>query len=166
MQNSGIPHALLLPPHQPGSCKAPFNFSLPLRHKSQRLPQHLLRGLRENYIPLLWDQHRLVPTVCSHFPIDTLYYTLRPVVAIAKTLPLLHPHLLPIGARPPPDPPRGRSYQALKTFLKGHLLQDWSLQSPPPCYTLTRLLWSHTPSWGWSSSQQQGSNKCAPRNHT
>ena len=54
------------------------------------------------------------------------------MVSIAKTLPLLHPDLLPLGARPPPDPPPGRSYRALKTLLTGHLLQDWSLQSPPP----------------------------------
>ena len=54
------------------------------------------------------------------------------MVAIAKTLPLLHFHLLPIDARPLPDPPPGRSNRALKTLHKGHLLQDWSLQSPPP----------------------------------
>ena len=58
---------------------------------------HLLRGLRQNYIPLRWDQHRLVPAVCSHLPIDAVCYTLRPMVAVAKTLPLLHPHILPIG---------------------------------------------------------------------
>ena len=94
--------------------------------------RHLLRGLREGYIPPRWDQHRPVPAVHSHLPIDALCYTLRPLVAIAKTLPLLHPQLLLIGTRPPPDPPPGRSYRALKTLLKGHLLQDWSLQSPPP----------------------------------
>ena len=96
--------------------------------------RHLLRGLGQNYIPLRWDQHRPVPAVRSHLPIDPLCYTLQSVVAIPKTLPLLHPHLLPICTRLPPDPPpgTGRSYRALKMFLKGHLLHDWPLQSPPP----------------------------------
>ena len=94
--------------------------------------RHLLCVLRQNYVPLRWDQHRPVLAVRSHPPIDARCYTLRPMVAVAKTLPLLHPHLLPIGTRPPPDPPPGRSYSALKAFLKGHLLQDWLLQSPPP----------------------------------
>ena len=70
--------------------------------------------------------------VHSHLPSNSLCYTLRSVVAIAKTLPLVYPHLLPVGERPQPDPPPGRSYWALKILLNRHLLQDWLLQSPPP----------------------------------
>ena len=124
------------------ACSSPFinpaaarllpSFSSHSHNRAGDSLRHLLRGVRQNYIPLRWDQHRPVPAVRSHIPIDALCYILQPVVAIAKTLYLLHPHLLPIGARPLPDPPPGRSYRALKIFLKGHLLQDWSLQSPPP----------------------------------
>ena len=123
------------------ACSSPFISSVAARlplsfpsHSNSRARdslRQLLRGLRQNYIPLCWDQHRPVPAVRSHLPIDTLYYTLRPVVAVAKTLPLLHLHLLPIGTRPLPDPLPGRYYLDLKTFLKGHLLHHWSLQSPP-----------------------------------
>ena len=119
--------------------KLPATFPSPSDTRARDWLRHLLRGLRQNYIPLRWDQQRPVPAVRFHLPINALYYTLRPVVAIAKTLPLLHPHLLPIGARLPPDPPLGRSYRALKILLKGYLLQDWSLQSPPP------LLYPYSP---------------------
>ena len=101
--------------------------------------RHLLRWLRQNYIPLRWDQHRPVPALRSHLSIDALCHTLRPVGAIAKILPLLHPHHLPIGTRPLLDPPLGRSYRALKTLLKGHRPQDWSLHSPP------RLSYAYSP---------------------
>ena len=76
----------------------------------------------------------LVPAVRSHLPIDALCYARRLVAVIAKTLPLLHPHLLLICARPPRDPLPGRSYGALKIFLKGQDLQDWSLKSPAPLF--------------------------------
>ena len=94
--------------------------------------RHLVKGLRQNYILLRWNQDRPVPAVRSHLAIDSLCHTLRSVVAVAKTLPLLHPYLLSIGERPSQDPPLGRSYQAQKSLLKGHLLQNRLLQSPPP----------------------------------
>ena len=94
--------------------------------------RYLVKGPRRSYIPLHCNQHRPVPALRSHLPINSQCYTLQSVVAVAKTHSLLHPHLLRIAERPPPDPPSGKSYEAWKLFLKGHLFQDWSLQSPPP----------------------------------
>ena len=116
----------------PATARLPPSFPSHSDNRAGDSLRHLLRGLMQNYIPLQLDRYRLVPAVRSHLPIDALDHTLRPMVAVAKTLPLLHPNHLLIGTRPPPDPPPGRYYRALKMLLKGHLLQDWSLQSPPP----------------------------------
>jgi len=61
-------------------------------------------------------------------------YLLCPVAETARFLPLIHPHLLPVDQRPPPDLPPGRTYSALKSALKRQLLQEWMLQSPHPRY--------------------------------
>ena len=53
-------------------------------------------------------------------------------MAVAKRLALLYSHLLLISEIHMPDPPPGRSYQALKSLLKRHLLQDWFIKSPMP----------------------------------
>ena len=111
----------------PAAARLPPTFPSPSDTRAGDSLRHLLRGPRQNYILLRWDQHKPVPAVRSDLPINALCYTPRPVVAVAKTVPRLHPHLLPMDARPPPDPPPGRSHRALKTLLKGHLLQDWSL---------------------------------------
>ena len=105
-----------------GAARLPPTFSSHSDTRARDSLKHLLRGLQQNYISLRWDQHRPVPSVYSHLPINALCYTLRPVVAIAKTLPLLHPHLCPIGARQQPDP----RHQVLSSP------QDISQGLPPP----------------------------------
>jgi len=40
--------------------------------------------LKENYLPLRWYQHRPVPAVQFHLPIDAMCYSLCPVVAWPK----------------------------------------------------------------------------------
>lgn len=112
----------------PAAARMPATFPGHSRKRATDFLWTLLAGLKQNYIPLACDQHRPVPAVRSHLPIDAL----RPLVAIATFLHLLHPHLLPVNEGPPSDPSWGRSYSALKSTVKWELLLEWLLRFPPP----------------------------------
>ena len=120
-------------PHiNPATARISSSFPLHSAHRAEDSLAHLLRGVRQNYIPLKWNQDKPVPAVRSHLPIDDLCHSLCPLARVVCSFPLIHPHLLPITVNPPGDPPPGRSYAAIKAILKDSLLREWQLQSPPP----------------------------------
>lgn len=116
----------------PAAARMPLSFPGHSDHTASDSLRSLTVGLKQNYIPLRWDQHKPTPAVRSHLPIDNLCHLLWPLTKFAKTFPLLYPHLLPADQDPPPRPHPGRTYSALKSLLNGHLIKDWELQSPPP----------------------------------
>ena len=101
----------------PTAARLPLTFSSHFNTRATDSLRHLLYSLWQNYISLHRDQHKLVPAARPHPPTNSLCYMLRPVVAVAKTLPLLHLHLLPIGERPPSDPRQEGPIQPSRHFL-------------------------------------------------
>ena len=118
------------PEINPASARLPPTFPSLSHFRAMDSCRILTVGLKNNYIPLKWNQPRPNPAVRSHLPIDALAHLLTPLVLKTTFFPLVNTHLMP--ELPPPSGDGVRSYHALKGDSRDILLAHWSLQAPPP----------------------------------
>src|SRR5207302_9855082 len=99
------PAAARLPPSFP-------NQGSRLTREVSRLP---LRGLRNNYTPLKWDQYRPARSPRRHPPIDAICHSILSLATTTGSFPVAAPHLLPDYIQyESPDP---ANYSALKAKI-------------------------------------------------
>src|SRR5207302_5500298 len=100
------PAAARLPPSFP-------NKGLRLIREASRLP---LRGLRNNYTPLKWDQYKPIRSPRRHLPIDAICHSILTLTNTPRFFPMIAPHLL--SDHIPPAPADTPNYRALKVRVR------------------------------------------------
>src|SRR5207302_9753368 len=113
------------PSMNPAAARLPPSFPNQGSRSTREVSRLPLRGLRNNYTPLKWDQYRPTRSPRRHPPIDAICHSILPLATAVGVSPLMAPHLLP--SHIPSEPASTLDYHALKVRVRSQLLQDWKL---------------------------------------
>src|SRR5437588_12561831 len=122
------------PAINPAAARLPPSLPSTSSHRAPDCNRSLTVGLKEDYIPLKWNQARPKLAIHSHLPIDGILNLLTPLSSRTSFFPMINLHLLP--DLPPPIAPETKSYSSLKRESRAMLMDHWTFQAPPLLYYL------------------------------
>src|SRR5205807_250785 len=117
------------PSMNPAAARLPPSFPIQGSREIREGTRRPLRGLRNNYTPLKWDQYRQAKSPRRHPPIDAICHSILSIATSTGTFPVASPHLLPEYV--PHESADSTNYTALKARVRSQLLLDWKLLCPP-----------------------------------